>query len=110
MIFGLGDFGVKTLFSYPFLKFIKASILLESNTLVSGALGEAFKLTIKRPEMPTASSSAPEGIPLALSAMAPQSVKVLAEMSAQLTAGFKEMALDYGIKPAAEPIFETTRL
>jgi hypothetical protein len=107
---GLGDFGVKTLLSYPFLKFIKDSILLESNTLVSGALGEAFKLTIKRPEMPTSAASAPEGIPLAIAAMAPQSVQVLVAMLAQLTAGFKEMALDYRVQPAAEPVFETTRL
>ena len=34
----LGDFGVKIFFSYPFLKLIKASILLDNNTLVSGAL------------------------------------------------------------------------
>ena len=107
---GLGDFSVKTLFSYPFLKYIKASILLESNTLVSGALGEAFKLTIKRPEMPSTAASAPEGIPLALAALAPQSVQTLAAMSAQLTAGFKEMALDHGMQPEPEPVFETTRL
>ena len=68
---GLGDFGVKTLFSYPFLKYIESSILLESNTLVSGALGESFKLTIKRPEMPYAAASAPEEITLALAALAP---------------------------------------
>ena len=56
---GLGDFKVKTLLSFTFLKCINASILLESNVLVSGALGEAFKLTIKQPEMPTPSASAP---------------------------------------------------
>ena len=107
---GLGDFGVKTLFSYPFLKFIKASILLESNTLGSGSLGEDFKLTIKRPEMPTSAAFSPEGILLALAAMSPQLVQVLAAISAQLTAGFKKMVLDYGVQPAAEPVFETTRL
>ena len=32
---GLGNFGIKTLFSYPLLKALKATILLESGTLIS---------------------------------------------------------------------------
>ena len=42
---GLGNFGVKVLFSYPFMEGLKASIILKKNTLVSGALSMAFKIT-----------------------------------------------------------------
>ena len=101
---GLGDFVVRTLFSYPFPKSLKASILLESNTLVCGALGAAFKLTIKRPEPPSASApTASDGIPIALMAKASKSVETLSSMSEQLTNAFAQMAIHRGIKISSDP-------
>ena len=106
---GLGDFGVKTLFSYPFLKSLKASILLESGTLVCGAIGTAFKMSIKRPELPTEAPTASAGVPVALMAPAPNMASQLSAMSSTLISAFKELSIDSGSTWEEEEPPETTK-
>ena len=106
---GLGDFGIQTLFSFPFLKKLKATIMLESGTVVSGLLGTAFKLTIKRPDTIGMAPSVSEGIPVALLAKAPLITQTLAVVSSDLTTAFKGLAINKEVAWREDPAEETTR-
>lgn len=88
---GLGNFGIKTLFSYPFLKSIRSTIMLESSTLVIGLLRTAFQMVIKQPERAATAPSATEGVPVALMASAPKAVQQLGEISARLDSAMRDL-------------------
>ena len=90
---GLGDFGIQTLFSFPFIKKIQSTIVLEIGTVVSGLLGSTFKLTIKRPDIIETEPSVSKGIPVALLAQAPLTTQTLAIVSSDITTAFKRLVI-----------------
>ena len=53
-----------TIFSWPFLKTIKSSILTDKNDLVSGLLGEQFKLEMMVPQRTKEALKTSEGLPV----------------------------------------------
>ena len=71
--FALGE-GVacNTIFSYPFLYAIKGSVLTESNTLVSGMLGETFRLELMIPPRAREAPKTVGGMPTSLVARGSQ--------------------------------------
>ena len=105
---GLGNFGIKTLFSYPLLKALKSTILLESGTLISGLLGEAFKLTIKKPDPIGEAPTICKGIPMALTSV-PITTSTLDTMAANLTNEFRLLAHEAGEVWREDPAQESTR-
>ena len=63
--FNLGEvLACNTIFLWPFLRTIKASILTENNALVSGFLGEQFNMDIMVPQIYRKSTNTSEGIPV----------------------------------------------
>ena len=53
-----------TIFSWPFLQTIKASITTKNNDLVSGLLGEQFRLEIIVPKISKEAPRTSEGLPV----------------------------------------------
>ena len=53
-----------TIFLWPFLQKIKASIMTENNALVSGLLGEQFRLEMMVPQISKKSPRISEGLPV----------------------------------------------
>ena len=56
----------KTIFSWPFLQIIKASIITENNDLVSGLLVEQFRLEMMVPQREKESPKTSEGLSFSL--------------------------------------------
>ena len=52
------------IFSWPFLQKIKASIMTENNTLVSGLLGEQFKMEMMVPQISKEAEKISERLPV----------------------------------------------
>ena len=55
-----------TIFSWPFLQAIKASIMDKNNALVSGLLGEQFRMEMMVPQRAKESNKTSEGLPVSL--------------------------------------------
>ena len=55
-----------TIFSWPFLKTIKSSIMTKNNYLFNGLLGDQFKMDIMVPQIYKESPKASEAIPVSL--------------------------------------------
>ena len=55
-----------TIFSWPFLKTIKSSIMTKNNALVSGLLGEQFRLDMMVQQRSKEASKTSEGLPVSL--------------------------------------------
>ena len=82
--------------------------MLESGVVVSGLLGIAFKLTIKRPDTIGTAPSVSEGIPVALLAKAPVTTQTLAFISSDLTSAFKGLVINKEVAWRSYPAEETT--
>ena len=106
---GLGDFGIQTLFFFPFLKKLKATIMLESGTVVSGLLDTAFNLTIKRPDTIGTAPSVSEGIPVTLLAQAPFTIQTLTIISSDPNTAFKGIAIHKDVAWREDPAEETNQ-
>ena len=94
---GLGYIATKNLFSYLFLKSLKATIMLKSSTLVSRLLRTDFKIIIKPPLLVTESPTATTGVPVVLMEISPNTVSRLAAISGNLNDSHQELAEDNGI-------------
>ena len=55
-----------TMFSWPFLKKIKASIMTDNNDLISGLMGEQFRLEMMVPQRAKEPPKTSDGIPVSL--------------------------------------------
>ena len=55
-----------TIFLLPFMKTIKASIMTKDNALVSGIMGEQFKLEMMVPQRGKEAPKTSEGLPVSL--------------------------------------------
>ena len=55
-----------TIFSWPFMQKIKASIMTDNNALVSGLLGEKFRMYTMVPQISKKAHKTSEGLPVSL--------------------------------------------
>eukprot|EP00957_Ditylum_brightwellii_P012619 953717-Ditylum_brightwellii.AAC.1 len=78
------------------MKALKATIMLESCTMVSGLLGQAFKLTLKPPRLAESAPSASPGVPVVLMARAPNTVRVIQECSDRVGVVMEDLAMAMG--------------
>eukprot|EP00957_Ditylum_brightwellii_P126693 9656648-Ditylum_brightwellii.AAC.1 len=79
IMLGLGEVVMNTLFSFPFMNALKATIMLESCTMVSSLLGQAFKLKLRPPRLAASAHLASPGVPVVLMTRAPNTVRVIQE-------------------------------
>ena len=100
---GLGNFGIRNLYSYPLLKVLKAMVMFDSGTLVISNLGTSFKLVIKRPKLVAISPTAGEGIPLALFFATTHTSAARNYISSNLTDAFQILAIEDELPFQEEP-------
>lgn len=80
----------------PILKAMRATVVLESGTIVSGLLGATFKMVIKQLQLVGTAPTATEGMPVALMADAAATARRLEEILSQLEGELKDLAYDTG--------------